>query len=84
MFARYIHFFKNILSKIGLNDNISNFIAEAISFVTLILVTILIYYAVVFIIRKTLNAFIEKTPSKRDDILLKNKVFKRLCLLIPA
>ena len=46
MFARYIHFFKNILSKIGLNDNISNFIAEAISFVTLILVTILIYYAV--------------------------------------
>ena len=84
MFAKYIHFFKNILSKIGLNDNISNFIAEAISFVTLILVTILIYYAVVFIIRKTLNAFIEKTPSKRDDILLKNKVFKRLCLLIPA
>ena len=84
MFARYIHFFKNILSKIGLNDNISNFIAEAISFVTLILVTILIYYAVVYIIRKTLNAFIEKTPSKRDDILLKNKVFKRLCLLIPA
>ena len=46
--------------------------------------TILIYYAVVYIIRKTLNAFIEKTPSKRDDILLKNKVFKRLCLLIPA
>lgn len=84
MFAKYIHFFKNILSKIGLNDNISNFIAEAISFVTLILVTILIYYAVVYIIRKTLNAFIEKTPSKRDDILLKNKVFKRLCLLIPA
>lgn len=84
MFTKYIHLFKNILSKIGLNDNISNFIAEAISFVTLILVSILIYYAVVYIIRKTLNVFIEKSPSKRDDILLKNKVFKRLCLLIPA
>lgn len=84
MFTKYIHLFKNILSKIGLNDNISNFIAEAISFVTLILVSILIYYAVVYIIRKTINVFIEKTPSKRDDILLKNKVFKRLCLLIPA
>ena len=84
MFARYIHFFKNILSKIGLNDNISNFIAEAISFVTLVLVTILIYYAIVYVIKKTLNVFIEKSPSKRDDILLKNKVFKRLCLLIPA
>lgn len=84
MFTKYIHLFKNILSKIGLNDNISNFIAESISFVTLILVSILIYYAVVYIIRKTLNVFIEKSPSKRDDILLKNKVFKRLCLLIPA
>lgn len=84
MFTKYIHLFKSILSKIGLNDNISNFIAEAISFVTLILVSILIYYAVVYIIRKTLNVFIEKSPSKRDDILLKNKVFKRLCLLIPA
>ncbi len=84
MFTKYIHLFKNILSKIGLNDNISNFIAEAISFVTLILVSILIYYAVVYIIRKTLNVLIEKSPSKRDDILLKNKVFKRLCLLIPA
>lgn len=84
MFTKYIHLFKNILSKIGLNDNISNFIAEAISFVTLILVSILIYYAVVYIIRKTLNVFIEKSPSKRDDILVKNKVFKRLCLLIPA
>ena len=59
MFARYIHFFKNILSKIGLNDNISNFIAEAISFVTLVLVTILIYYAIVYVIKKTLNVFIE-------------------------
>lgn len=84
MFTKYIHLFKNILSKIGLNDNISNFIAETVSFVTLILVSILIYYAVVYIIKKTLNVFIEKSPSKRDDILLKNKVFKRLCLLIPA
>lgn len=84
MFTKYIRLFKNILSKIGLNDNISNFIAETVSFVTLILVSILIYYAVVYIIRKTLNVFIEKSPSKRDDILLKNKVFKRLCLLIPA
>ncbi len=84
MFTKYINFLKIILSKIGLNDNVSNFIAEAISFVTLVLMTILIYYAVVYLIKKTLNVFIEKTPSKRDDILLKNKVFKRLCLLIPA
>lgn len=84
MFAKYIHLLKTLFSKIGFNNNFSNFIAEAISFVTLILVTILIYHTVLLILRKTLNTFIEKSHSKRDDLLLKNNVFGRLCLLIPA
>ncbi|MBR6774979.1 MAG: mechanosensitive ion channel [Bacteroidales bacterium] len=84
MFESYIHFFNNLLSKIGLNDRLSSFIAEAISFVTLLLVAIFIYYAVTYLIKKTLNVIIEKSPSKRDDLFLKNKVFRRLCLLIPA
>ncbi len=84
MFESYIHFFNNLLSKIGLNDRLSSFIAEAISFITLLLVAIFIYYAVTYLIKKTLNVIIEKSPSKRDDLFLKNKVFRRLCLLIPA
>ncbi|MBR1988442.1 MAG: hypothetical protein IKA36_05335, partial [Clostridia bacterium] len=67
-----------------MNDRLSSFIAEAISFVTLLLVAIFIYYAVTYLIKKTLNVIIEKSPSKRDDLFLKNKVFRRLCLLIPA
>lgn len=84
MFEKYIQLFKALFSKIGLGENISSIIAETISFATLILATILIYHIVIYIIRKTINSFILKSESKRDDILLKNKVFKRLCLLIPA
>lgn len=84
MFNKYILFLENLLSKLGLNEGLSNFIAESISLVTLVLSTLLIYHLVLFIIRKTICFFIEKSTSKKDDILIKNKVFKRLCLLIPA
>ena len=84
MFSKYILFLENLLSKLGLSESASNFIAEGISLVTLILSTLLIYHLVLFIIRKTIYIFIEKSNSKKDDILIKNKVFKRLCLLIPA
>lgn len=84
MFNKYILFLENILSKLGLSEGASNFISEGISLVTLVLSTLLIYHLVLFIIRKTIYIFIEKSASKKDDILIKNKVFKRLCLLIPA
>ena len=84
MFNKYILFLENILSKLGLSEGASNFISEGISLVTLVLSTLLIYHLVLFIIRKTIYFFIEKSASKKDDILIKNKVFKRLCLLIPA
>ena len=84
MFEKYIQIFKTLFSKIGLGENISSIIAETISFATLILAAILMYHIVLYIIRKTINTFILKSETKRDDILLKNKVFKRLCLLIPA
>lgn len=84
MFSKYISFIENLLSKIGLNENVSTYISEAISLITLIVITLVTYHAVLFVIRKTIYIFIEKSESKRDDILIKNKVFKRLCLLVPA
>ncbi|MBO5848824.1 MAG: mechanosensitive ion channel [Bacteroidales bacterium] len=35
-------------------------------------------------VKKVIYVFIEKSQSERDDILIKNKVFKRLCLIVPA
>ncbi len=84
MFNKYISLLEKLLSKIGLNEGFTNFIAEAISLITLIAITLIIYHIVIVVIRKTLHFFIEKSQSSRDDILIKNNVFKRLCLLIPA
>lgn len=84
MFSKYISFIENLLSKIGLNENVTTYISEVISLITLIIITLVLYHAVFYAIRKTIYIFIERSESKRDDILIKNKVFKRLCLLVPA
>jgi miniconductance mechanosensitive channel len=84
MFNKYIIFLENLLSKLGLNTTITTYISEAISLITLILITIALYYIILFVIKKTVYVFIQKSQSKRDDILIQNKVFNRICLLIPA
>ena len=84
MFSKYISFIENLLSKIGLNENVTTYISEAISLITLIVIRFVLYHDVFFAIRKTIYIFIEKSENKRDDILIKNKVFRRLCLLVPA
>ncbi|MBO7287739.1 MAG: mechanosensitive ion channel [Bacteroidales bacterium] len=84
MFNKYIIFLENLLSKLGLNSNITTYISEAISLITLILITIALYYIILLVIKKTVYVFIQKSQSKRDDILIQNKVFNRICLLIPA
>ena len=84
MFNKYILLIESLLSKLGFNAEFTQYIAECISLLTLILTTFIIYHFVLFIIKKSIYAFIQKSNSKRDDILIKNKVFRRLCLLIPA
>ena len=84
MFIKYITFIKSLLSNFGLNDRFTNLTAEIISLITLLLVTFVVYYISLWVIRKTIHFFINKSHSKKDDILIKNNVFKRLCLLIPA
>ncbi len=84
MFEKYITLLNNLLHKIGLSENMSSFIAETISFLSLILLAFLGYFIIHLAVKKVIYVFIEKSPSERDDILIKNKVFKRLCLIIPA
>lgn len=84
MFNKYIIYLENLLSKLGLNTTITTYISEAISLITLILITLALYYIILLVIKKTVYVFIQKSQSKRDDILIQNKVFNRICLLIPA
>lgn len=84
MFEKYIRSLTFFFSKLGLSDNLSSILSEAISFITLIIASVVAYMIVVFIINKTIQVFIVKSESKRDDIIIKNRVFNRLCLLVPA
>lgn len=84
MFEKYFNLLEKIFSKIGLNEPISTYISETICLLTLLFAVIIIYFICLFIIKKTIHVFIEKSHTKRDDILIKNKVFRRLCLLVPA
>ena len=84
MIEKYI----DLLYRAGIDMHIgpttSLAIAEGITFFTLLVLGILLYFLVRFIIKKTVHVLIVKTPSKYDDLLIKNQVFVRICLLIPA
>ena len=51
---------------------------------SLILVSIGLYFLVKYILKKTLYAIVQRSTNKYDDLLIKNKVIGRVCLLVPA
>ena len=84
MIEKYIEILNGIGKSMHLGPNPSLAIAEGIAAVSLLVVGVLLYFLARFIISKTVHVLIKKTPSKYDDLLIKNKVFVRICLLIPA
>ena len=84
MIEKYIEILNGIGESMHLAATPSLAIAEGITLVSLLLVGLLLYFLARFIISKTVHVLIKKTPSKYDDLLIKNKVFVRICLLIPA
>ena len=84
MFEKYITLLTKLFSKVGLSETTSVNISELISFFTLLVAAFVIFLLIRLIVEKTLNNFIKKSPSKRDDILIKNKVFRKICLIVPA
>ena len=84
MIEKYIEILNGIGESMHFNEAVSLAIAEAIAFVSLLVLGLLLYFLARFIISKTVHVLIKKTPSKYDDLLIKNKVFVRICLLIPA
>lgn len=84
MFEKYIILLEKTFEKIGLSENLSGVLSEIISLITLFLIAIIIYFITILIIKKTVFVFLQKTETKRDDIIIENKFFNRICLLIPA
>lgn len=84
MIEKYIEILNGIGESMHFGGTVSLAIAEGIAVVSLLVVGLLLYFLARFIVSKTVYVLIKKTPSKYDDLLIKNKVFVRICLLIPA
>ena len=84
MIEKYIEILNGIGESMHFGATTSLAIAEGIAVASLLVVGLLLYVLARFIVSKTVYVLIKKTPSKYDDLLIKNKVFVRICLLIPA
>ena len=84
MIQNYIEILKGIGESMHFGTSTSLAIAEGLAVVTLLAIGVILILLSRFIVNKTVNVLIKRTPSKYDDLLIKNKVFVRICLLIPA
>ncbi len=84
MIDKYIEILKNLNLKMGLNVGLSTAIAETIAALTLIVLSMGIFFLIKYILKRTVYKIIQLSTNKYDDLLLKNKVIGRMCLLIPA
>ncbi len=84
MIENYIEILKNLNLKMGLSDGLSTGLAEAIATLSLLVVSIGLFFLVKWILKKTVYKIIQRTTTQFDDLLIKNKVIGRVCLLIPA
>ena len=84
MIRKYIEILTNLNLKMGLNESLSIGLAETVSTLSLLLLSIGIFFLVKFILKKTVYKIIQRTTTQYDDLLIKNKVIGRICLLIPA
>ena len=84
MIEKYIAILKNFTSKMGFDESLSAIIAESISTLSLLVFSFGIFFLIKFILKKTVYKIIQLSTNKYDDLLIKNKVIGRLCMLIPA
>lgn len=84
MIEKYLEILKRIGEGMHFSPTLTNGIAGVIAILSLLIVGFGLYFLARFVINKTVYVFIKRSPSKYDDMLIKNKVLTRICLLIPA
>lgn len=84
MIEKYIEILKNTGLRLHFGEALSVGIAETLATLSLLLLGFGIYFLAKFILKKSIYGIIQRSTSKYDDLLLKNKVLNRVCLLIPA
>lgn len=84
MIKKYIEILKTIGHNMNLSNQASLAIAEGLATLSLLVLSILLIFLTKFIITHFIYKTITKTKTKADDLLIKNRVLIRICLLIPA
>ena len=84
MIEKNIAWLLQVFKGMNLNDYYASAFSEAITFIFVLAVGILIMFLTRFIIKKTVYKVILRSETKYDDQVINNKVLMRLCLLIPS
>ena len=84
MIEKYIDILTNFGIKLGFNEGLSIGMAETTATISLVILSFAIFFLIKFILKLTVYKIIQLSTNKFDDLLVKNKVIGRICLLIPA
>ena len=76
--------FRELLLGWGFSGKIANYIIDFFGLFIVFVISIVVYYILKFIVNRFLRRLIIRSKSKWDDYLYENKVFTRLCLIVPA
>jgi miniconductance mechanosensitive channel len=76
--------FRELLMHWGFSGKIANYIVDFFGLFVVLVASIVVYYILKFIINRFLKRIVLRSKSKWDDYLYENKVFTRLCLIVPA
>ena len=84
MIEKYIELLRATGLRMNLGDVVARGFAEAIATLSLVVISVGLYFLFNYILKKIIYKLIRRTTTKFDDMLLDNKVLACLCLLIPA
>jgi len=79
-----IEFFKRILLKTGLSENLADNISQLTVFILLLIVAYLAYVITWRIVRRMLIPFMRRSKNQFDDLLVKHNFFKKISYLVPT
>lgn len=78
-----INFFANLLIQYGMNANLSFYLANFITILSIILISIIVDIVTRNLLLRIIKRFVSLSLNKWDDVLLEKKVFERLSHIVP-
>lgn len=84
MIEKYSDLIISWLTSMSISEVAALKLSNLVIFGSVLLLGVIIYLILKYIVLKIIKAFAKKTASQWDDILVENRFFQRIILLIPA